>query len=88
MKAWYCGTGYFWMVSSSELYYSLDECLNVDNFAVSTPTTTKATFTWDLPVTAYSFARIKLRVDTTGSAWTTAGGFGVFYPAVTKIRMD
>jgi hypothetical protein len=62
----------------------LDICLNLDNFAASTPTTTKATFTWTLPATAYSFARIKLRVDTVGSTWTTAGGFGVFYPAVTK----
>ena len=62
----------------------MDICLNVDNFAASTPTTTKATFTWTLPATAYSFARIKLRVDTVGSTWTTAGGFGVFYPAVTK----
>ena len=40
--------------------------------------------TWTLPATSYSFARIKLRVDTVGSAWTTAGGFGVFSPAVTK----
>ena len=62
----------------------MDICLNVDNFAASTPTTTKATFTWALPATAYSFARIKLRVDTVGSTWTTAGGFGVFSPAVTK----
>ena len=37
-----------------------------------------------MPATPYSFARIKLRVDTVGSTWTTAGGFGVFYPAVTK----
>jgi hypothetical protein len=65
-------------------FTTLDIGLNVDNFAASTPTTTKATFTWTLPATAYSFARIKLRVDTVGSTWTTAGGFGVFSPAVTK----
>jgi hypothetical protein len=83
MKAWYCGSSTSgW--SALQNFTTLDECLNVDNFAVSTPTTTKATFTWDLPVTAYSFARIKLRVDTTGGVWTTAGGFGVFYPALTK----
>jgi hypothetical protein len=83
MKAWYCGGG----VSSwtaDQNFTTLDLCLNVDNFAASTPTTTKATFTWTLPATVYSFARIKLRVDTLGSVWTTAGGFGVFYPAVTK----
>ena len=83
MKAWYCG-GPSSAWSTLQNFTTLDICLNVDNFAASTPTTTKATFTWTLPATAYSFARIKLRVDTVGSTWTTAGGFGVFYPAVTK----
>ena len=83
MKAWYCG-GLSSAWSTLQNFTTLDICLNVDNFAASTPTTTKATFTWTLPATAYSFARIKLRVDTVGSTWTTAGGFGVFYPAVTK----
>ena len=83
MKAWYCaGSTSSW--STLQNFTTLDICLNVDNFAASTPTTTKAKFTWTLPATAYSFARIKLRVDTVGSTWTTAGGFGVFYPAVTK----
>ena len=36
---------------------------NVGNFAVSTPLTTRATFTWDDSNGAYSFVRIKLRVD-------------------------
>jgi hypothetical protein len=83
IKAWYCG-GSSSVWSTLQNFTTLDLCLNVDNFAASTPTTTKATFTWDLPATAYSFARIKLRVDTLASVWTTAGGFGVFYPAVTK----
>ena len=65
-------------------FTALNLSLNVDNFEASTPNTTKATFTWTLPASAYSFARIKLRVDTIGSAWTTAGGFGVFYTTVTK----
>ena len=30
----------------------------------------------------YFFARILLRVDTAGSAWQTAGGFGVYYPTL------
>jgi len=83
MKAWYCGGGVSgW--TADQNFTTLDLCLNVANFAASTPTTTKATFTWTLPATAYSFIRIKLRVDTVGSAWATAGGFGVMYPAVTK----
>ena len=28
------------------------------------------------------FARIKLRVDTAGASWLTAGGFGVYYPTL------
>ena len=83
MKAWYCGGGVSgW--SADQTYTTHDECQNIVNFTVSTPTTTKATFAWDLPASAYSFARIKLRPDTTSGVWTTAGGFGVFYPAVDK----
>ena len=82
MKAWYCGGGTSgW--STIQNFTTEDECQGVINFGVTTPTTTKATFAWDTTA-AYSFARIKLRPDTTGGAWTTAGGFGVFYPALTK----
>ena len=38
---------------------------NVGNFAVTTPTTTKATFTWDDSNGTHSFMRIKARVDVT-----------------------
>jgi plastocyanin len=82
MKAWYCG-GSTSTWSATQNFTTTDECENVINFAVSTPTTTKASFSWDTTA-AYSFARIKLRVDTTGGVWTSAGGFGVFYPALTK----
>jgi len=82
MKAWYCGGGVSgW--SAIQNFATADECQGVINFAVTSPTTTKATFTWDTTA-AYSFARIKLRPDTTNAVWTTAGGFGVFYPLVTK----
>ena len=84
MKAWYCGTvTSAW--SAIQNFTTADECKNVINFVVSTPTTTKATFVWDTTA-AYSFARIKLRVDTTGGVWTTAGGFGVMYPALSKSK--
>ena len=82
MKAWYCGgTTSAW--SAIQNFTTLDECENVINFAVSTPTNTKASFTWD-STSAYSFSRIKLRVDTTSGVWSNAGGFGVFYPALSK----
>ena len=82
MKAWYCGgSSSAW--SAIQNFTTADECQGVINFAVTSPTTTKASFTWDTTA-AYSFARIKLRPDTTGGVWTTAGGFGVFYPALTK----
>jgi len=84
MKAWYCGGGVSaW--SAIQNFTTADECQNVINFVVSSPTTTKASFTWDTTA-AYSFARIKLRPDTTGGVWTTAGGFGVFYPALSKSK--
>jgi len=82
MIAWYCGGGVSsW--SAIQSFTTLDLCPNVINFAVTSPTTTKASFTWDT-ISAYSFARIKLRPDVTGGVWTTAGGFGVMYPALTK----
>ena len=84
MKAWYCGGGTSgW--SAIQNFTTGDECPGVINFGVTTPTTTKATFAWDTTA-AYSFARIKLRPDTTGGAWTTAGGFGVFYPLLSKTK--
>ena len=84
LKAWYCGgdvSGW----SAIQNFTTLDLCPNVINFSVSSPTNTKASFTWDTTA-AYSFARIKLRPDTTGGVWTTAGGFGVMYPALTKAK--
>jgi hypothetical protein len=84
MKAWYCGGGVSsW--SAIQNFTTLDECDNVINFTVSTPTNTKASFTWD-SISTYSFARIKLRPDITGSSWISAGGFGVMYPALNKSK--
>ena len=63
VKVWYCvGGNTGW--STGPDFTTLGSCPNVGNLSVSTPTTTKATFTWTLPADPYSFARIKLRVDT------------------------
>jgi hypothetical protein len=87
MKVWYCGSGATAWVYGPD-FTTLADCPNVGNFAVSTPTTTKATFTWDDANGAYSFVRIKLRVDSisnpTGADWVLAGGFGVSYGTFTK----
>ena len=83
VKAWYCSSSAsIW--SPISIFTTLDPCPNVLNFAVSTPTNTRATFTWTAPSAPYSFVRIKLRVDTTNASWFTAGGYGVYYPALTR----
>ena len=83
MKAWYCGGG---NSSWTALYNftTLDACPNVGNLAVTTPTTTKATFTWDDSNGIYSFVRLKGRVDTTNGVWFNIGGAGVSYGTFTK----
>jgi hypothetical protein len=83
MKAWYCGGGNSaW--SAMETFTTLDDCPNVGNLSVSTPTTTKATFTWDDSNGPYSFVRLKSRVDTNDGVWFNIGGSGVAYPTFTK----
>ena len=83
MKAWYCGGGSSdW--STMETFTTLDDCPNVGNLTVSSGSTTQATFTWDDSNGAYSFMRIKARVDVTGSTWFNVGGMGVAYGVYTK----
>ena len=83
MKAWYCGGGSSdW--SAMETFTTLDDCPNVGNLTVSSGSTTQATFTWDDSNGAYSFMRIKARVDVTGSTWFNVGGMGVAYGVYTK----
>jgi hypothetical protein len=84
MKAWYCGGGNSaW--SADYTFTTADDCPNVGSLAVSTPSTTKATFTWDDSNGPYSFVRIISRADTTGGVtWFNVGGSGVNYPAFTK----
>jgi len=89
-KIWYMGVSspVNWGANPSGTFTTLGSCPNVGNFAVSTPLTTRATFTWDDANGVYSFVRIKLRVDSisnpTGADWSNAGGFGVVYPTFTR----
>ena len=43
----------------------------------------KAQFNWDT-TGVYVFARVALRVDTSGAAWQTVGGFGTNFPTFTQ----
>ena len=87
MKAWYCNTTGASIWSAIQTFTTAPECPNVINFSVTTPLTTRAVFTWDT-TGSYSFARIKLRIDSisnpTGTDWISAGGFGVNYPTLTR----
>jgi len=83
MKAFYCGgteSGY----SSPASFTTGADCPPMTNLGVQTfnSNQAKATFSWDT-TGAYVFARIALRVDTTGATWGTAGGFGIYYPTLT-----
>jgi hypothetical protein len=83
MKAWYCGGGVStW--STIQNFTTLGDCPNVGNLTVTSPTTTKATFTWDASNGAYSFVRLQARVDTVGSSFFNIGGVGVNYGSFTK----
>jgi hypothetical protein len=84
MKAWYCGGGNSaW--SANYTFTTEDDCPNPGNLAVTTPSTTKATFIWDDSNGAYSFVRLIMRADTIGgTTWLNVGGSGVAYGTFTK----
>ena len=88
IKAWYCNTTGASIWSTPDTFRTASLCPNVGNFSVSTPLTTRAQFDWDDSNGAYSFVRIKLRVDSisnpTGADWQSSGGFGVYYPTYTQ----
>jgi hypothetical protein len=83
MRVWYCSTGATAWVDGPD-FTTLAECPNVGNLVVTTPSSTKATFTWDDSNGAYSFVRLQARVDTTGSSFFNIGGVGVPYGTYTK----
>ena len=82
MKAFYCG-GTSSNYSDPVQFTTADVCPDMTNLSVQTfnNNTSKAKFTWDTTGT-YVFARVLLRVDTTGASWQTAGGFGIYYPTL------
>ena len=87
MRVWYCATGSTAWVEGPD-FTTADNCPDVGNLAVSSGSSTQATFTWDDSNGAYSFVRIKMRVDSItnpqGSDWFNVGGAGVSYPTFTK----
>ena len=84
---WYCDAGATGWVNGPD-FTTADECPNIGNFAVSSPNTTKARFTWDDSNGTYEFVRIKMRVDSimnpVSGDWFNVVGMGVYYPAFTK----
>jgi hypothetical protein len=82
IKAYYCyGGSSLWTLPK---YFTTDgNCPPITNLSTQTfpNNTNKVRFSWD-STGAYVFARVALRVDTTGSSWQTAGGFGVYYPTL------
>ena len=80
MKAFYCG-GTSSNYSIPAQFTTADVCPDMTNLTTTTfnGNQAKVRFNWDT-TGAYTFARILLRVDTAGSNWQTAGGFGIYYP--------
>jgi len=83
MKVWYCAAGSTGWVDGPG-FTTADNCPNVGNLVVTSGSSTQATFTWDDSSGAYSFVRLKARVDINTSPWFNIGGMGVNYPTFTK----
>ena len=86
MKTFYCG-GSSSNYSPIQTFTTADDCPDLANLAVQTYSGnhTKARFTWDT-TGVYIYARVSMRVDITGSAWQTVGGFGTYYPQLFQIK--
>ena len=82
MKSFYCG-GMESAYSPAQQFTTAGDCPEMINLSVQTfgGNHYKARFSWDT-TGIYVFARIALRIDTTGANWQTAGGFGVYYPTL------
>ena len=90
MKAFYCG-GTVSSYSSPVQFTTKELCPEMTNLTAQTFyfNNNKVRFNWDT-TGSYVFARILLRIDSIGSSWQTAGGFGIFYPnlSVNKYGMQ
>jgi hypothetical protein len=86
MKTFYCG-GTQSFYSPIQTFTTADLCPDLVNLSVQTYSGnhTKARFSWN-STAAYLYARVSMRVDTTGSAWQTVGGFGTYYPTLYQIK--
>ena len=87
VKVWYCsGQTTGWAVGPN--FTTADECPHGGNYNAYGANPTKATFTWDGSNGAYSFLRIKIRVDSISnpvvSDFVNVGGVGVNYGTFTK----
>ena len=87
VKVWYCSgqtTGW----AQGPNFTTADECPHGGNYNAYGANPTKATFTWDGSNGAYSFLRIKIRVDSISnpvvSDFVNVGGVGVNYGTFTK----
>ena len=80
MKAFYCG-GTESSYSAPVQFTTKDLCPDITNFTTQTfyVNPNKVRFSWDT-TGLYVFARIVYRVDSIGSSWQTAGGYGIYYP--------
>ena len=90
MKAFYCG-GTESSYSSPVQFTTGDLCPEMTNLSAQTFyfNPNKVRFNWDT-TGLYTFARIVLRVDSIGSSWQGAGGYGIYYPnlSVNKYGMQ
>ena len=83
MRVWYCATGATaWVVGPN--FTTASNCPDVGNLAVTSGSSTQATFTWDDSNGAYSFVRLQARVDAIGTSFFNIGGIGVNYGTFTK----
>jgi beta-glucanase (GH16 family) len=91
VKVWYCDGQNSGFVAGPN-FTTADDCPNVGNLTAYGATPTKATFAWDNSNGAYSFVRLKARVDSisnpTGSDFFQIGGAGVSYGIYTKNKQN
>ena len=91
VKVWYCDGQNSGFVAGPN-FTTLDDCPNVGNLTAVGANPTMATFTWDNSNGAYSFVRLKARVDSisnpTGSDFFQIGGAGVSYGIYTKNKQN